>query len=79
VTEPYGFTAAITTGIREFAPDVIIILGPGTTLGGAVAQTLIARGWRGLTSKSGFMMRQASDPLVLSLGIAEQRAVAVHG
>lgn len=79
VTEPYDFTAAITTGIREFAPDVIIILGPGTTLGGAVAQTLIARGWRGLTSKSGFLMQQARDPVVLSLGIEEQRAVAVHG
>lgn len=79
VTEPYDFTAAITAGIREFAPDVVIILGPGTTLGGAVAQTLIARGWRGLTSKSGFITRQANDPLVLSLGIEEQRAMVARG
>lgn len=77
VTQAYDFTAALTTGIWEFAPDVVIILGPGATLGGAVAQTLIARGWRGLTSKSEFMERQASNPLVLSLGIEEQRSLAV--
>ncbi|WP_439397475.1 ACP S-malonyltransferase [Bradyrhizobium sp. PMVTL-01] len=77
VTEAYDFTAALTTGIREYAPDVVIILGPGTTLGGAVAQILIARGWRGLTSKCEFMKRQTRDPLALSLGIEEQRALAV--
>ena len=76
VTEPYDFTASIRTGIREFAPDAIIILGPGTTLGGAVAQALIAEGWRGLSSKTGFMSRQAEDPLLLSMGMDAQRQLA---
>ena len=35
VTEPYDFTHAITVTAREFAPDLFIITGPGTTLGGA--------------------------------------------
>lgn len=78
VTEPYDFTAALRTGVCEFAPDVIIILGPGATLGGAVAQALISQRWRGLTSRSEFMMRQANDPLILSLGIEEQRARVVR-
>ena len=40
VVEPYDFPAAIRTAAREFAPDLFIITGPGTTLGGAVAQAL---------------------------------------
>jgi len=38
VVEPYDFTAAIRSAAREFAPDYFIVPGPGTTLGGAVAQ-----------------------------------------
>jgi [acyl-carrier-protein] S-malonyltransferase len=37
VTEPYDFTHAITIAAREFAPDLFVITGPGTTLGGATA------------------------------------------
>ena len=77
VTEPYNFTAAIQNGVREFAPDVVIILGPGSTLGGAVAQSLIAHGWRGLGSKSDFIERQKNDPLILSMGLTDQRALAI--
>ena len=47
VHEPYYFTAAIRTAAQEFMPDVFIILGPGTTLGGATAQALIRSNWRG--------------------------------
>lgn len=73
VTAPYDLAAATRTGIREFAPDVVIILGPGTTLGGAVAQSLIGLNWRGLESKDAFGARQRTDPLVLSMGIDDQR------
>ncbi len=77
VTEPYDFTAAIRTGLREYAPDVVLVLGPGTTLGGAVAQALIGEGWRGLSSKEVFAARQAEDPLVLSMGREDQRGRVV--
>ena len=54
VVEPYDFTAAIRTAAREFMPDVFIVLGPGTTLGGATAQALIQANWRGWRSKLDF-------------------------
>ncbi|MBL0924222.1 MAG: ACP S-malonyltransferase [Sphingomonadaceae bacterium] len=71
----YDFTRAVQVSAREFAPDKIIVLGPGTTLGAPTAQALIAAGWRGLSGKTDFQARQASDPILLSMGIAEQRAL----
>lgn len=74
VTEAYNFTAAIRTAAREFAPDLFIIPGPGTTLGGAVAQSLILAHWQGLGSKQDFQTRQAANPLLISMGLPDQRA-----
>jgi acyl transferase domain-containing protein len=74
----YDFTRAVQVAAAEFAPDKIIVLGPGTTLGAPTAQGLIASGWRGLSGKADFQARQANDPLILSMGIAEQRALAVR-
>ena len=79
VVEPYDFTAAVRVSVREFAPDVLIVLGPGDTLGGAVAQSLIAAGWRGLDGKSAFQAAQAADPPLLAMGRADQRAPVVGG
>ncbi|HOV03136.1 MAG TPA: ACP S-malonyltransferase [Kaistiaceae bacterium] len=75
VVGPYDFTGAIATAVREFAPDLVVVTGPGTTLGGAVAQSLIACHWRGLASKADFLTRQAADPLVVSMGIETQRGL----
>jgi hypothetical protein len=77
VTEPYDFTRAIRTAAREFAPDLFIVTGPGTTLGGAVAQSLIMSDWQGMGSKGDFQTRQAAAPLLVSMGMAEQRAMVV--
>jgi hypothetical protein len=73
VVETYDFTAAMRVAVREFAPDRIIILGPGETLGSAVAQCLIAERWRGLDSKTAFAAAQAADPFVLAMGRDGQR------
>ena len=73
VTEPYDFTRAIAVAAREFAPDLFIILGPGTTLGGAVAQALILAGWRGMTDKGSFQQVQAAGPLLAAMGNPAQR------
>jgi hypothetical protein len=78
VTAPYDFTAAMRVAVREFAPDRVIILGPGETMGPAVAQCLIAERWRGLDCKTAFMAAQAADPFVLALGREGQRAMAVR-
>jgi [acyl-carrier-protein] S-malonyltransferase len=75
VLEPYDFTAAIQVAVREYAPDKIILLGPGGTLGGAIAQALIAIQWQGLKSKQDFQERQAADPFLLAMGREDQRAL----
>jgi acyl transferase domain-containing protein len=77
VTEPYHFTRAIQIAAREFAPELFIITGPGTTLGGAVAQSLILANWHDLRTKADFQSRQQSTPLLVSMGMREQRAIVV--
>jgi [acyl-carrier-protein] S-malonyltransferase len=74
VTEAYDFTRAVTHAAREFAPDLFIIAGPGTTLGGAVAQSLIQANWRGMGSKADFQTLQLTTPLLVSMGMPDQRA-----
>lgn len=76
VTRPYDFTRAITVAAREFAPDLFVVTGPGTTLGGAVAQSLVLADWRGMGDKAAFKALQARDPLLISMGLAEQRPLA---
>jgi [acyl-carrier-protein] S-malonyltransferase len=77
VTEPYDFSRAIAHAAREFAPDLFIVTGPGTTLGGAVAQSLILADWRGMASKSDFQAQQAAGPLLVSMGLPDQRQSVV--
>jgi len=76
VTEPYDFTAAIRMAAREFAPDLFVVTGPGGTLGGAVAQSLVACGWHGMASKADFERLQAETPLLIAMGRADQRGAA---
>lgn len=73
VTETYDFTQAIAQAAHEFAPDLFIVTGPGTTLGGAVAQSLILNNWSGLSDKSTFQSRQNSSPVLCSMGMDDQR------
>ncbi|GGK54297.1 ACP S-malonyltransferase [Amphritea balenae] len=77
VFQPYDFSKAIEVSVKEFAPDRIIILGPGSTLGGAVAQALININWQGLSCKEDFIRQQKTDPYVLAMGLEEQRAMVV--
>jgi acyl transferase domain-containing protein len=74
VTESYDFTSAVRVAAREFAPDLFIVTGPGTTLGGAVAQSLILAGWRGMGSKADFLRRQQDEKLLAAMGLEDQRA-----
>ncbi|MFN4356910.1 ACP S-malonyltransferase [Sphingopyxis alaskensis] len=77
ILAPYDFALSVQVAVKEVAPDVIILPGPGDTLGGAIAQALIGIGWQELTSKADFMARQASDPILLSMGRAEQRTLVI--
>lgn len=79
LTQIYQFSRAVQVAVAEFAPDKIIVLGPGITLGAPTAQALIAVNWRGLAGKADFQARQMVDPLILSMGIAEQRRRVIAG
>lgn len=72
VVEPYDFTLSVRTALRHLAPDVVVCLGPGNPLGGAVARTLLWEGWNGLRDRSTFQAQQ--PPLVRSFGIPEHRS-----
>lgn len=76
VRQHYDFTRAVQVGVKEFAPDAVIILGPGATLGGAVAQSLIGINWQGWTSKEDFQARQKENPYIISMGMDDQRKLA---
>ncbi len=73
VVAPYDFTSAIQVGMKEFAPDCVICLGPGTTLGGAIAQSLIQIKWMDMHSKDDFIKQQKSAPILYSMGMDDQR------
>ncbi|WP_338466582.1 ACP S-malonyltransferase [Novosphingobium sp. ZN18A2] len=75
ILDTYDFTLAMTVAIREFAPDRIVLLGPGETLGGAIGQVLVALQWQGITGKPAFMERQADDALLHALGRPGQREI----
>lgn len=77
VLKPYDFTQAIVSGMREFAPDILIVLGPGTTLGGVTAQALIGAGWQGVESKADFQTVQDRAPILFAMGMDDQRASVV--
>ncbi|WP_137752266.1 ACP S-malonyltransferase [Sphingopyxis sp. L1A2A] len=75
ILAPYDFARSVQVAVKEYAPDVLILPGPGDTLGGAIAQALIGIEWQGIASKADFAARQATDPILLAMGRAEQRAV----
>jgi hypothetical protein len=73
ILEPYDFTRSIAVGIKEFAPDRIVLLGPGETLGGAIGQVLVAESWLGIADKADFAARQEADPFLLAMNRPDQR------
>lgn len=72
VTVAYDFTAAITIALKEFAPDRLVLLGPGASLGGSIGQILIKNQWKGLKSKADFSALQEKNPFLLSMGRGDQ-------
>ena len=69
----YDFSSSVVVALKEFSPDNIILLGPGNSLGGPVAQVLIDHSWNDLNSKDAFTESQNKDPFLISMGMEEQR------
>jgi acyl transferase domain-containing protein len=72
VVEPFDFTAAVSVALREFAPDALVLLGPGSSLGGSIGQILIQQRWKDIKSKLEFSQRQEKDPFLIAMGRPEQ-------
>lgn len=77
IVETYDFSKSVEVAIKEFCPDVLILAGPGSTLGAPIAQELIRHRWLGLTSKADFSARQKEDPFLLAMGREDQRGLVV--
>ncbi len=74
VVAPYNLTVALRTALQHCAPDVVVALGPGNSLGGPIARALVTAGWRGLRTRDDFDRAQASDePALLAFGVSLQR------
>ena len=75
VSEAYDFSAAITVALKEFAPDRLVLLGPGNSLGGSIGQIMIKNDWHKIKSKDDFVAQQKQNPLLVSMGLEDQRAL----
>lgn len=65
---PYDFARAFRVALREYAPDVVLLPGPGSTLGAPCAQLIVAEGYRGIRSRTELEAVQAGpSPLLLSV------------
>jgi [acyl-carrier-protein] S-malonyltransferase len=64
----YRFATALRVALREYAPEVVLLPGPGNSLGGICGQVLVAEGYRGIRSRQAFERAQAgAQPLLLSI------------
>jgi acyl transferase domain-containing protein len=69
VTTPFRFATSMRVALREYAPDVVVLPGPGNSLGGICGQLMVGEGYRGIRSRAAFEAAQRSEtPLVLSMG-----------
>lgn len=73
VCQTYDYSKAVEVACKEFAPDCLIILGPGSSLGAPTAQQLIKMRWHDIADKESFKITQNKQPFILSMGIEDQR------
>jgi acyl transferase domain-containing protein len=78
VVQPFDLALALRVALREYAPELIVLPGPGSNLGGAIAQALIAEGWSGLGDREQFISRQSNAPVVIALRRPDQRPMAAR-
>lgn len=69
VVDTYDFTKSVSVALKELAPDKVLLLGPGNSLGGVLGQILVQENWQGITSKEDFQALQKEDPFLVSMGL----------
>jgi [acyl-carrier-protein] S-malonyltransferase len=68
LTAPYRFATSIRVALREYAPDLLLLPGPGNTLGAICGQIVVAEGYRRIRSRKGFEAAQSGRrPIVVSM------------
>ena len=68
ITNPFDFTTTVRVALREFAPDLLCLPGPGNSLGSVAAHVSIMEGWRGIRSRDDFDRIQTGNrPIVWSM------------
>lgn len=67
LVSPFSFATALRVALREWAPDRLVLPGPGSTLGGICGQVLVAEGYRAIHSRAEFEEAQQREPLILSM------------
>jgi [acyl-carrier-protein] S-malonyltransferase len=78
VVDPYDFSKSIKSALYDYAPDTVVLPGPGDTMGNPVATIMIKIGWRGLRDKADFIEAQRSDsPVIISMTRENQRSLVV--
>ena len=74
VMRPFDYTTAIESALTHCAPDVIVLLGPGNSLGGPTAQVLVSKHWFGVEQRDELRDGTPEHPhRLLSFGVAKQR------
>ena len=64
----YDFALSMRAALRDYAPDVILLPGPGASLGEVTAQLVVAEGYHGIRTRADLEAAQASaTPILLSM------------
>ena len=64
----YDFARSLRVALREYAPDVILLPGPGASLGEVCAQLIVAEGYRGIRTRAELEEAQSGPtPILLSM------------
>ena len=67
ITTSFRFAASLRVALREWAPDLLMLPGPGNSLGGVCGRAVVAEGYRGIHSRADFETAQGRDAIILSL------------
>jgi len=68
IVSPYRFATSLEVAIEAWDPELLVLLGPGAALGGAIGQVLARMGWRGIDCKAAFARAQRSArPALITL------------
>lgn len=75
VTAPFDFALAVRAALYHTVPDVIVLLGPGNSLGAPAAAIVVQAGWHGHKTRQAFEAAQRATPYLLAFGREDQRGL----